>query len=102
MSPHALMLKKSNGQLIEATSSDQGEMNLSSGDVLAVTVADDDSEDFSVCRALYVGTGGNVKVLTEQGQTVTFVNVSDGFVLPVRCTRVFDTDTTADDILALR
>lgn len=78
-----------------------GALDLCSGDVLDVTKADSGS-DFLVCRALYIGTGGNVRVLTEKGQDRIFKNVPDGAVLPVRCTRVFATNSTAADILALR
>lgn len=90
------------GHPIGARGALHGELDLSSGKVVAVTKADDASEDFAVCRALWVGTGGNVRVLTEDGDDVNFKNVPDGFMLPVRCTRVYATNTTASDILALR
>ena len=50
---------------------------------------------------LYIGTGGNIKVVTHSGTTLTFTNTQDGSILPVMCTKVFDTDTTADDIIGL-
>lgn len=50
---------------------------------------------------LYVGVGGDVKVLTAGGDEVTFVNVQNGTFLPVQVLRVFSSDTTASDILAL-
>lgn len=89
------------GRPIGARGAPMGEVDLSSGDVLSVTKADSGS-DFAVCRALWIGTGGNVRVLTEKGQDVLFKNVPDGTPLTVRCTRVFATNTTAADILALR
>lgn len=89
------------GRAIGARGAPMGEVDLSSGDVLSVTKADSGS-DFAVCRALWIGTGGNVRVLTEKGQDVLFKNVPDGTPLTVRCTRVFATNTTAADILALR
>lgn len=52
--------------------------------------------------ALYVGTGGDVAVVTEANSTVTFANVPDGSVLPVRVKQVLSTGTTASDILGLR
>ena len=51
------------------------------------------------CRALYVGTGGDV-VATVGGQDVTFVNVPDGTWLPVMATKV-KAATTASDIVRL-
>lgn len=80
---------------------DAGELDLASGDVLTV-VKGDSGQDFLVCRALYVGTGGNMQVLTEKGQTVVLKNLPDGAIVPIRCTRVFTTNTTAADILAMR
>lgn len=50
---------------------------------------------------LYVGTGGDLKVLTAGGDEVTFVGVSGGTFIPVNCIQVFNTGTTAADIVAL-
>ena len=53
---------------------------------------------------LYIGTagtGGVVRVLTASGADLTFNNVSNGTFLPVQVKRVFDTDTSASNILAL-
>lgn len=50
---------------------------------------------------LYVGTGGNLEVLTVGGDKVTFTNIQDGSFLPVQVVRVYNTGTTADNILAL-
>lgn len=50
---------------------------------------------------LYVGGGGNLKVLTVGGDEVTFVNIQDGSFLPVHVLRVFSTGTTSTNILAL-
>ena len=50
---------------------------------------------------LYVGGAGNVKVITAGGDKVTFLNVAEGFVLPVNVIQVFATDTTATGIIAL-
>lgn len=49
---------------------------------------------------LYIGTSGNIKVLTAGGNEVTFVGVSGFF--PVQVVRVFATGgTTATNIVAL-
>lgn len=60
-----------------------------------------DSTDFPPCRALYVGTGGNVVAVGLDEAAVTFTNVQNGSVLPLQCRRVNDTDTTASNIVAL-
>ena len=70
----------------------------------------DTAEDYTLYAdtntgcVLYIGTagtGGIVRVLTSSGADLTFNNVSDGTFLPVQVKRVFNTDTTASDILAL-
>ena len=50
---------------------------------------------------LYVGTAGDVRVLTAGNDDVIFVGVLDGSFIPVNCIKVFATDTTASNILAL-
>lgn len=50
---------------------------------------------------LYVGTKGNLEVLTVGGDKVTFTNIQDGSFLPVQVVRVYDTGTTASNIIAL-
>lgn len=50
---------------------------------------------------LYIGTGGNLRVLTHAGDDVTFVNILGGTFLPVQVMKVFSTLTTASDIVAL-
>lgn len=64
----------------------------------AVTPADGaDLPDTGVM--LYIGTGGDVKVTTAGGETVTFSNVPGGSFLPVRVARVYATLTTASNIV---
>lgn len=50
---------------------------------------------------LYVGVGGDVRVLTAGGDDVIFFNVPTGAVLPIQVVQVFATDTTASRIVAL-
>ena len=50
---------------------------------------------------LYVGTGGDLRVLTAGGDDVVFTGFPDGGFLPVNVVRVFSTNTTAANILAL-
>lgn len=63
-------------------------------------VAPNDSADLSnFSRALYIGTAGNVRVTTVDGDTVTLTGAS-GF-LPICVKKVFATSTTAAGIVAL-
>lgn len=53
---------------------------------------------------LYIGSageGGALRVLTVGGDDVTFYGVQSGTFFPVQVLRVFDTDTTATNIVAL-
>ena len=50
---------------------------------------------------LYVGGAGNVRVLTSSGADLTFVGIAAGTFMPVQVKRVYATDTTATDIVAL-
>jgi hypothetical protein len=52
--------------------------------------------------ALYVGRGGNVKVTGAGGGTVVLKNVASGTFLPITVIAVFDTLTTATDIILIR
>lgn len=68
----------------------------------AEVVSPDDSTDLTnVSRALWVGTGGDLVVIMQNGDTVTFANVPNGSLLPIAVSRVKSTLTTADDIVAL-
>lgn len=48
---------------------------------------------------LYVGTGGNIALVTENGDSVTFNNVPTGAFLWVRTSKINATNTTASQIL---
>jgi hypothetical protein len=50
---------------------------------------------------LYVGTTGNVDVITAGGDTVLFTAMPVGMFMPVEVTRVKATSTTASTIVAL-
>lgn len=50
---------------------------------------------------LYVGTGGNLRVITVSGQDVTFTGIIGGTFLPVQVLKVFTTGTSAANIVAL-
>ena len=50
---------------------------------------------------LYVGTGGILRVLTAGGDDITFQGVPNGTFIPVQVVRVFESTTTALNIVAL-
>jgi hypothetical protein len=52
-------------------------------------------------RALYIGSVGDVQVVTASGSTVTFTAVPTGTILPIRCTKVLSGATTAGSIVAI-
>jgi hypothetical protein len=65
-------------------------------------VTKSDTVSFSVPVAgLYVGGAGDVTVLTQLGTTLLFSAVPAGTILPIRCSKVFSTGTTATLITAL-
>jgi hypothetical protein len=58
------------------------------------------ADDNNGC-VLYAGNTGNVRVLTVGNDDVTFVGIPAGSFVPVQVKRVFATNTTATDIVAL-
>jgi hypothetical protein len=67
----------------------------------AAAVTKSDTADQGDVRALFVGGSGNVSLVTALGNTVVFTGVLAGSILPVRCTKVRSTGTTATNIVAL-
>lgn len=75
-------------------------MTSPANDATAVT-ASDTTPLVYVSRALYVGGAGNLAVTMQGGGNVTFTGVPAGTVLPIRCTHVRSTSTTATSIINL-
>ena len=64
----------------------------------ALVVTPSDTEDLPfVSRALYVGGAGDLRVLTQGGQDITYKGLSGTKILRVE--RIFATGTTATDII---
>jgi hypothetical protein len=64
-------------------------------------VTKSDSTNFGVeSRYLYVGTSGDVVIVTRGGNTITYKNVPSGGYIWASCIRVNSTNTTATDIVA--
>lgn len=68
----------------------------------AVPASPDNSVTFAYCRAIYVGTGGNLSVVTEAGETVTLTNIADGTIIPLAVVSIRATGTTASGIVLFR
>lgn len=69
----------------------------------AVAVIPDPAFNFprGLTRAIYVGTGGDVNAVFQDGSTALFSSVPSGTWLPLALMRVNDSGTTAQNILAL-
>jgi len=60
-----------------------------------------DQYEFSLpMRALWIGVGGNLAVVTWAGERVTIVGVQDGTLLPLTVKQVLSTGTTASSVQA--
>ena len=68
----------------------------------AVEITPHDTNDLTdPVSALYIGGAGTVKVDTPDG-TVTFNGALAGHIIPVCCTRVYATGTSATNIVGLK
>jgi hypothetical protein len=67
----------------------------------AVAITPSNTVNLANPAVIYVGSTGNVRVLTAQGDDVTFVNVPAGAVLPVQVIRVYSTSTTATNLVGI-
>ena len=70
---------------------------------LAVTPSDGSDLTGEPFYAVYVGTGGNLKVdMSDGGAAVTLSNVASGQLLPIMVERIYATGTTASNIIAFK
>lgn len=68
----------------------------------AFDIVPNDSADLTeVTRAVFVGQAGTLVATTQEGTTVTFENLSNGAILPLRVARIHATGTTAQSIVGL-
>jgi len=65
----------------------------------AITPSDSVDQQYS---GIYVGGAGNVSVIMESGDTVTFTAPPVGTILPIRVKRVRATATTATLLIGLQ
>lgn len=62
---------------------------------------DDAAELTVVTRAIYTGSGGDIKVTLAGGDTVTLTDVPAGSLLPISIRQLWDTGTAATDVIGL-
>jgi hypothetical protein len=67
------------------------------GGATAVTLSD--TVNLATPSVIYVGSGGNVKVTTAQGDDVTFTGMLSGSIIPVQVIRVWATGTSATSLV---
>lgn len=71
-----------------------------SRDYFAITKSDSVNLTFKT-RSIYVGTGGDLVAVREDGSTVTFKNCAAGTIIPIVAIRVNATNSTASDLVGL-
>ena len=65
-------------------------------------IAPDDGLDLNeITRAIFIGSGGDISLVTKNGTLLTFSGLGAGSLLPVRASRVHATGTTASNIVGL-
>lgn len=68
----------------------------------AFAITPNDSADLpETTRAIYCGLGGDMTVTMASGEAVTFSNLPDGALLPIRVIRLSASGTTAQAIIGL-
>ena len=77
----------------------RAELDSPAGDAVVITPGA--SAMANRCRAIYVGGTGDLNVTTVGGTTTLFSAVPAGTIIPVRCTHILSTSTTATLIVAM-
>lgn len=67
----------------------------------ASVVTPSDTVDLDTPSIVYIGVSGAVKVNTVQGDTVTFVGLLAGGIIPVQVSRVWANGTSATNLLRI-
>lgn len=68
----------------------------------AFAIVPNDSTDLpEITRALYIGGGGDISLITKGGTQLTFSGANAGSLLPVRVARILATGTSATNIIGL-
>lgn len=67
----------------------------------AFHITPDDAGNIQATRAVYIGGDGNMRVTMKNGGVVNFVGVTAGSMYPISIIRVWDTGTSATNIVGL-
>ncbi len=67
----------------------------------AVAETPSDTGDVGLARGFYAGSTGDVSIVTKSGNTVVFVGVQVGTIIPIHLSRINATGTTVTSILVL-
>ncbi len=74
----------------------------SPAEICFAIVPDDNADIQMATKALYVGQGGNLRLVSVRNENaISFMNVPSGAILDVRVRQVLATGTTASDIVGL-
>lgn len=66
-----------------------------------ISTTDDELTTAGPCNAVFVGSAGNVTLMTLRDRTVLFTGCVAGSVLPVAAKKIFRTGTSAGALVAL-
>lgn len=69
--------------------------------ISAIAITKSDTTTY-ISGTIYVGTAGDVNVVTVNGETTLFKNIGNASILPVRVKQVLSTSTTASDLVLLQ
>ena len=73
-----------------------------SGTYSPITPSDSSANNFTnQTIAIYVGGGGTIVAVDEDGDTTSFVGAVVGSTIPIRCVRVNSTGTTATNLVGI-
>lgn len=67
----------------------------------AIDVSSSDQELTWISRAIWVGGDGAIRVLMKDGTTLTFSGIVAGTVMPLAVSTVYQTGTTASNLVAM-
>lgn len=67
----------------------------------ALAITPSDTRNLENPSVVYIGVGGNIKVTTANGDDTTFVGLLAGSILPVQVIRVWNTGTTATNLVRI-
>jgi hypothetical protein len=65
------------------------------------TQSDTTADPAGPFAGIFTGAGGTIKLTTTRGQTLTFVSLPAGVILPVATSRVWSSTTTATSMVGL-